>query len=48
MIGIIVALLSVLLPFVHLGLSKRPRTRAHVIHLLLRYTLVLQSAGTSW
>lgn len=41
MIGIIVALLSVLLPLLRLGLSKRPRTRARVIHLLLLYALVL-------
>src|SRR2546430_17094338 len=41
MINIIVALLSVLLPFVHLGVSRYPRTRARVIHLLLLYALVL-------
>src|SRR6266508_2435823 len=41
MIDIIVALLSVLLPFVHLGVSRYPRTRARVIHLLLLYALVL-------
>jgi hypothetical protein len=41
MIGIIVAVLSVLLPLLHLGLSKQPRTRSRVIHLLLLYTLVL-------
>src|SRR5262249_21307110 len=35
MIGIIVAVLSVLLPLLHLGLSKQPRTRSRVIHLLL-------------
>jgi hypothetical protein len=41
MIGIIVAVLSVLLPLLHLGLSKQPRTRSRVIHLLLLYALVL-------
>jgi len=41
MIGLIVALLSVLLPLAHLGFSSRPRTRARVIHLLLLYALVL-------
>ena len=41
MINIIVALLSVLLPLVHLGLSRHPRTRDRVIHLLLLYALVL-------
>src|SRR6266542_4399854 len=41
MIGIIVALLSVLLPLLHLGLSRLPRTRSRVIHLLLLYALVL-------
>jgi hypothetical protein len=41
MIGLIVALLSVLLPLIHLGLSRRPRTRGRVIHLLLLYALVL-------
>jgi hypothetical protein len=41
MIGIIVALLSVLLPLAHLALSKVPRTRARVVRLLLLYALVL-------
>jgi Family of unknown function (DUF6790) len=41
MIGLIVALLSVLLPLIHVGLSRRPRTRGRVIHLLLLYALVL-------
>src|SRR5262245_33986366 len=41
MIGIIVAVLSVLLPLLHLGLSKQPRTRSRVIHRLLLYALVL-------
>src|SRR5262245_37050879 len=41
MIGIIGAVLSVLLPLLHLGLSKQPRTRSRVIHHLLLYALVL-------
>src|SRR5262245_34763905 len=41
MIGITVAVLSVLLPLLHLHLSKQPRTRSRVIHLLLLYALVL-------
>src|SRR6266516_5709589 len=41
MIDIIVALLSMLLPFVHLGVCRYPRTRARVIRLLLLYALVL-------
>jgi hypothetical protein len=41
MTAIIVAVLSVLLPSLHLGLSKQPRTRSRVIHLLLLYALVL-------
>ncbi len=41
MLAIIVAALSVLLPLVHLGLSRQPRTRSRVIHLLLLYALVL-------
>src|SRR5262245_16892817 len=40
MIGILVAVFSVLLPLLHLGLSKLPRPRSRVIHLLL-YALVL-------
>ena len=40
MIGLIVALLSVLLPLAHLGFGRGPRTRARVIHLLLLYALV--------
>ena len=39
--GITVALLSVLLPLLHLGLTRQPRTRSRVIHLLLLYALVL-------
>jgi Family of unknown function (DUF6790) len=41
MIDLAVAFLSVLLPLVHLALSKIPRTRLRVIHLLLLYALVL-------
>jgi hypothetical protein len=41
MIGITVAVLSELLPLLHLHLSKQPRTRSRVIHLLLLYALVL-------
>lgn len=41
MIGISVALLSIVLPLAHLALSGIPRTRARVIRLLLLYALVL-------
>jgi Family of unknown function (DUF6790) len=41
MIGIIIALLSVLLPLVHFGCSRHPKTRGRVVHLLLLYALVL-------
>jgi Family of unknown function (DUF6790) len=41
MIGLVVVLLSVLLPLVHLAFSKLPRTRERVVHLLLLYALVL-------
>jgi Family of unknown function (DUF6790) len=41
MADLIVALFSVLLPLIHLTLSKRPSTRERVIHLLLLYALVL-------
>src|SRR6478609_4135121 len=40
MAGIIVALLSVLLPLLHLALTRQPRTRSRVLHLLLLYALV--------
>jgi hypothetical protein len=46
MIGLIVAFLSVLLPFVHLGLNRRPITRRRVTHLLLLYALVLDVGVT--
>jgi hypothetical protein len=41
MLGLIVFLLSVVLPLIHLGLSREPKTRARVLHLLLLYALVL-------
>lgn len=41
MIGIAIALLSVLLPLAHLYLSKAPRTRARVLRILLLYALVV-------
>ncbi|MEF3366143.1 DUF6790 family protein [Methylocystis sp. 9N] len=41
MIMIVIALLSVLLPLIHLALSKVPRTRARIVRLLLLYALVL-------
>jgi Family of unknown function (DUF6790) len=41
MTTLVVALLSVLIPLIHLGLSRRPRTRARIIHLLLLYALAL-------
>jgi hypothetical protein len=41
MLGLIVLLLSVVLPLIHLGLSREPKTRARVLHLLLLYALVL-------
>ncbi len=41
MIGIAVALLSVLLPIAHLYLAKVPRTRARVLRILLLYALVV-------
>lgn len=41
MLGLVVFGLSILLPLVHLTLSKEPRTRLRVISLLLLYSLVL-------
>jgi len=41
MIGIIIALLSVVLPLLHLRFSKLPATRDRVVRLLLLYALVL-------
>jgi hypothetical protein len=40
MVNVFVALLSVLLPLVHLSLSRRAKTRRRVIYLLLLYALV--------
>jgi hypothetical protein len=41
MLGLIVLLLSVVLPLIHLGLSREQKTRARVLQLLLLYALVL-------
>src|SRR6476620_11609705 len=41
MIALIVALSSLVLPLIHLGLSRHPRTRGRVGHVLLLYALVL-------
>lgn len=41
MIAISIVFLSVLLPFLHLMLSRVPRTRERTVHLLLLYALVL-------
>jgi hypothetical protein len=41
MIALIIALLSVLLPLVHLVISGVPRTRTRVVYLLLLYAFVL-------
>ena len=41
MIGIVIAILSVVLPSLHLWLGKVPVTHARAIHLLLLYALVL-------
>ena len=41
MIALIVALSSVVLPLIHLRLSRHPRTHGRVVHLLLLYALVL-------
>jgi hypothetical protein len=40
MLGLIVFLLSMVLPLIHLGLSREPKTRGRVLHLLLLYALV--------
>ena len=37
MIALIVALLSLVLPLIHLDLSRHPRTRGRVVHVLLLY-----------
>jgi uncharacterized protein DUF6790 len=41
MIGLVIALLSVLLPLVHLAISRVPKTRTRIVYLLLLYALVL-------
>ena len=41
MIGLSIALLSVLLPLIHLFLSKEPRTKLRVVRILLLYALVM-------
>jgi hypothetical protein len=41
MLGLVVLFLSVILPLIHLGLSRRPKTRDRALHLLLLYALVL-------
>src|SRR5689334_15785785 len=41
MLALIIALLSVALPLIHLGLSMRPKSRDRAVHLLLVYALVL-------
>ena len=41
MTALIVAFLMVVLPLVHLALSKVPRTPLRVVHILLLYALVL-------
>jgi hypothetical protein len=41
MIAVVVALLSVVLPLIHLWLSPLPRTRSRIVRLLLLYALVV-------
>lgn len=41
MLGLVVALLSVMLPLTHLWISPLPRTHGHIVRLLLLYALVL-------
>jgi hypothetical protein len=41
MIALIITILMVVLPLLHLALSKKPRTPYRVIHILLLYALVL-------
>jgi hypothetical protein len=41
MIGIAIAVFSVLLPLIHLYVSKMPRTKLRVIHILMIYVLVI-------
>jgi hypothetical protein len=40
MLALIVVVLSVVLPLVHLGLSRVPRSRVRIVRLLLLYALV--------
>jgi len=41
MIGLAIAALSVVLPLLHLALTRAPRTKARVVRLLLLYALVI-------
>jgi len=41
MLGLVIAALSVVLPLVHLALTKAPRTKARVVRILLLYALVI-------
>lgn len=41
MIGLAIAALSVVLPLLHLALTREPRTKARVVRVLLLYALVL-------
>jgi len=41
MLGLFIAALSVVLPLIHLALTKAPRTKARVVRLLLLYALII-------
>jgi len=41
MLGLVIAALSVVLPLVHLALTRAPRTKARVVRILLLYALVI-------
>jgi len=41
MIGIAIAILSVVLPLLHLALTRAPRTKARIVRILLLYALVI-------
>jgi len=41
MIGLFIAALTVVLPLIHLALTKAPRTRARVVRILLLYALIV-------
>ncbi|HUW74017.1 MAG TPA: DUF6790 family protein [Methyloceanibacter sp.] len=41
MIGIAIAVLSVVLPLLHLALTRAPRTKARIVRILLLYALVI-------